>query len=198
MHHHEVRNLLVAHVQPRGFFRMAAAFLLFLLLAFLVHGAIILMSRWLVKWLLNDYYEVMSHCVYRHIDKRGRLLYVGCSLNPVARLFQHQRSEWFRNLARIEIEHVGSKREALAKEWEIIIREKPIYNRNKRFPESKGDFVKYLKFLKKCADRNEKVFALHDKGWSQTDIAAHHKVSRQRIHQILSKRKNQRAIRDAS
>jgi excinuclease UvrABC nuclease subunit len=67
-------------------------------------------------------------CVYRHFDGDGRLLYVGCSLNPIMRLQQHRRSCWFDQIARVDIERHATRREALAAEATAIRLENPKYN----------------------------------------------------------------------
>ena len=133
------------------------------------------------------------HCVYRHIDKNGRLLYVGCSMRPVDRQLLHrQTSRWFKDIVRVEIEQVGTKLQALAREARAIIEEKPLYNirRNPRARTVRD--MKYLRYLEKCRDRNEIIYALRDKGVSMGDIGKRHRMSRQRVYQILAKRPKKR------
>lgn len=73
--------------------------------------------------------------LYRHFDKDGRLLYVGISLNALSRLSQHkQAAGWFRQIARVEIEHFANLGAALHAERVAIRREKPIYNISKIAP----------------------------------------------------------------
>src|SRR5262245_22952797 len=71
--------------------------------------------------------------VYRHFDQGGRLLYVGCSLNPLCRLKVHKSmSSWFDRIARLEIERHPTKEAALAAEEQAVKIEKPEFNRNSR------------------------------------------------------------------
>lgn len=68
--------------------------------------------------------------VYRHFDKQGNLLYVGCSLSAVHRLSQHsQVSPWFTEIAKIDVEKFNSRDAALAAERQAIQTEKPKYNK---------------------------------------------------------------------
>ena len=69
--------------------------------------------------------------LYRHYDEDGVLLYVGISLNAVARLAQHRGSaHWFDKISKIDVEDVGEDRElALRLEKWAIENELPLYNK---------------------------------------------------------------------
>ena len=68
--------------------------------------------------------------LYRHFSADGELLYVGVSLNTVARLVAHQhRSEWFDKIASITIEKFESRDAAEAAETAAIKAEAPKFNR---------------------------------------------------------------------
>ena len=68
-------------------------------------------------------------CLYRHFDEKGNLLYVGVSLSVMARLSQHRSaSEWFGDIARVEIEHHPNRGAALEAEKKAIREEKPKHN----------------------------------------------------------------------
>ena len=68
--------------------------------------------------------------LYRHFSADGELLYVGVSLNTVARLVAHQhRSEWFDKIASITIEKFESRDAAEAAEITAINAEAPKFNR---------------------------------------------------------------------
>lgn len=73
----------------------------------------------------------MKSCtVYRHFDKEGTLLYVGVSLNAIARLRQHHDySTWFRQINNVTLESFPSREEALEAEALFIKNEKPLYNK---------------------------------------------------------------------
>ena len=67
--------------------------------------------------------------LYRHFDRDGRLLYIGISLNAIARLAEHRdTSHWFSQIARVEIEPYPTRKAALAAELEAIRTENPLYN----------------------------------------------------------------------
>ena len=68
--------------------------------------------------------------LYRHYDKRGRLLYVGISLHTAVRLMGHksQRATWLYQVARIDIEWLPTRKAALAAERLAIKTEKPPHN----------------------------------------------------------------------
>jgi hypothetical protein len=63
------------------------------------------------------------------VDEQASLLYVGVSLNAVARLSAHNRdSHWFNRIARVEVERHPTREAALAAELEAIRTEKPLHN----------------------------------------------------------------------
>lgn len=67
--------------------------------------------------------------LYRHFDKSGQLLYVGQSLNAIARLIQHYGSaSWAAEIAFIEIELFGSSEALRDAEAKAISEEKPLHN----------------------------------------------------------------------
>lgn len=66
--------------------------------------------------------------LYRHFDKRGVLLYVGISLDAVARLGQHKGAAWFDDIATITVKNFRSREAALRAERKAILTEDPIHN----------------------------------------------------------------------
>jgi hypothetical protein len=67
--------------------------------------------------------------LYRHYDADGVLLYVGISLNSIARLRTHKHSaSWFSKIQRIEIEHFPDLRTAQQAEKTAISVECPKHN----------------------------------------------------------------------
>lgn len=75
-------------------------------------------------------------CLYRHFDRHGVLLYVGISLNPIARLAQHiESSHWSNSIASIAIERHESIVGAAAAEKAAIRAEHPLHNKALREPE---------------------------------------------------------------
>lgn len=67
--------------------------------------------------------------LYRHFDSDGRLLYVGISNDTLRRLCQHkERSHWFEQIARVDIEFFDSRHAALAAESAAIANESPAFN----------------------------------------------------------------------
>lgn len=68
--------------------------------------------------------------LYRHFDADGKLLYVGVSLNAVARLSQHKlNAGWFGQIASVTIEWLGSRHAALDAELRAIRTETPAWNK---------------------------------------------------------------------
>ena len=68
--------------------------------------------------------------LYRHFNAEGGLLYVGISLNTIARLVAHQKSsEWFGDIASITIEKFEDRDTADAAEITAIKAEAPKFNR---------------------------------------------------------------------
>jgi len=68
--------------------------------------------------------------LYRYFDDKGALLYVGISLNTVARAIQHKKAEWFPKFRKITREIYASREDALEAERLAIQNEKPIYNKS--------------------------------------------------------------------
>lgn len=98
-------------------------------------------GRWLAKavaeWALRPGVEQRPRprreatCVlYRHFDEAGALLYVGISIRPAVRLYEHDRdSHWFHLVRRIELEHFQTIAEASAAERAAIQTEQPRFNK---------------------------------------------------------------------
>lgn len=66
--------------------------------------------------------------LYRHFDISGKLLYIGSSLNWIARLKGHKQSRWFGRIAKVTVEMFPDHRAALDAEREAIKRELPEFN----------------------------------------------------------------------
>jgi hypothetical protein len=67
--------------------------------------------------------------LYRHFDGAGRLLYVGVSLDAVARLGRHVRfAAWTAEIARVDVERFPTREAALAAERAAIKAERPLHN----------------------------------------------------------------------
>lgn len=77
-----------------------------------------------------------SHHLYRHFDANGELLYVGISLNALARFAKghRQTADWFLLISRIEIQNLATREEAIAAESEAIHREHPKFNHSGTIP----------------------------------------------------------------
>jgi len=79
---------------------------------------------------LQDY--VMPPVVYRMFDTTGRLLYIGCTVNLLARVSAHAASKagsyWFPLVARCESVEYPTHREALTAETFAIFDERPLFN----------------------------------------------------------------------
>ena len=71
--------------------------------------------------------------LYRHFDKDDQLLYVGISLNHVARLAQHRDgSHWYEEIAQVTIEWHGTRVEAELAESRAIGSESPKHNKQNK------------------------------------------------------------------
>lgn len=66
--------------------------------------------------------------VYRFYDDAGRLLYVGVALSPASRWQQHERRDWWPEVARIEAARLPLRTDALAEEHRAIHSEHPLHN----------------------------------------------------------------------
>lgn len=79
--------------------------------------------------------------LYRQYDARGRLLYVGFSMQLMHRLATHKsRSHWWRNVSRIEIQRFEKIGTALKTESALIRKERPLYNSVPGGKGSRGGF----------------------------------------------------------
>ena len=97
---------------------------------------------------MKDYEKIgLPHAVYRLYDKTDRLLYVGCSMEPIMRLSRHaslNSHPWVHDIATARIEwHAdwfdGRRAEAIA-----IHAETPLYNRMIIEPDNAGMHTKAL------------------------------------------------------
>lgn len=66
--------------------------------------------------------------LYRYWSDRGTLLYIGISINAVARLGQHRDQAWFPRIARIDVQRFDTYEEAECAELKAICYEGPIHN----------------------------------------------------------------------
>lgn len=70
--------------------------------------------------------------LYRHFDRRDRLLYVGLSINAMHRGHGHKRKVWFTRVSKMLIENYPTKEAAMMAERVAITKERPLFN--KRLP----------------------------------------------------------------
>lgn len=69
------------------------------------------------------------HVLYRMFDTEDRLLYVGITMSPQLRLRDHRiQKTWFSEVARITLEHFGSREELEGAERSAVRMESPRYN----------------------------------------------------------------------
>lgn len=135
--------------------------------------------------------------VYTYRDAEGNVLYVGCSHDPyITRARLHKdRSVWFASAYSIVVSDPMEKSEALRAERDAIVALRPLYNRTKtkpfivRVPRIAKDGTVYVLSASTLASRVRKAFVLNmrEDGMSLQEIADCFDVSRQRIHQIVSK-----------
>lgn len=71
----------------------------------------------------------MTTTLYRFYDAKDRLLYVGISKAPLARLDQHRHDKpWWTDVARMTLEHHATREAASRAEIAAIRSESPMYN----------------------------------------------------------------------
>ncbi|HET6920505.1 MAG TPA: GIY-YIG nuclease family protein, partial [Jiangellaceae bacterium] len=58
--------------------------------------------------------------VYRYLDAAGVPVYVGCTINPLQRLLEHQRRGWWRHVRSYQSECFVDRDAALDREAELI------------------------------------------------------------------------------
>lgn len=109
----------------------------------------------------------MMRFVYRHYNRRGDLLYVGCAACPVYRTMQHGRSKWFKDVATITIDRFPDRECAFKAEREAIAVEHPKFNR-------------------KQGRQNSIARTAEQWDWSQRDciLAERHECSREYVRQL--------------
>ncbi len=107
--------------------------------------------------------------LYRCFDSDGRLLYIGVSLSAIARLKEHQcQSEWFVNIARVEIETLPDRASALCAEKDAIAGESPQFNIMHNIMHAKCSLVAVPKDSSEGKTIAEKI---HLSGLSLQDLA---------------------------
>lgn len=76
----------------------------------------------------------VPHYLYRCYDADDRLLYIGCSNGPLARVESHRESAWWGDrIARVRFTVFPDREYALSKEREAIYLERPICNVRSRW-----------------------------------------------------------------
>lgn len=74
--------------------------------------------------------DTRPHAVYICRDSEGVVLYVGISLSAFSRFAAHKQSSlWYKNVARIDLEHVPDRDAALKRELELIVLLSPVHNK---------------------------------------------------------------------
>lgn len=84
--------------------------------------------------------------LYRHYNAEGKLLYVGISLNHLARLTQHRSSaHWYEEIVQVTIEWFATRDEAENAEQVAIIGENPLHNEKRPDADKNAHFIQRLK-----------------------------------------------------
>lgn len=123
----------------------------------------------------------MYHTLYRFWNKDSELLYIGISLNAIARLSQHSKDkDWYQEVASITMEHFGSREELEKAERESIFKERPRYNIVYNHSLVERDCIRvsseYIKYKEK---RENSIQKAKDKGAYKgrpTDFYLHQKI----------------------
>lgn len=111
------------------------------------------------------------HFVYRCYDTSGRLIYVGCTNNPPARLASHRKSSWwFDQTKNVRVIVFPDRAYALAKERMAIGEERPRWNVKCRWSSRDDrwgvdDYVDFRRAVTQAIDTthgvySERVYAL--------------------------------------
>lgn len=69
------------------------------------------------------------HALYRFYDTHDRLLYIGITVSLPTRLTDHRDDKpWWRDVARMTVEHFADRESVLAAEKAAIVTERPLHN----------------------------------------------------------------------
>lgn len=94
--------------------------------------------------------------LYRYWSEGGTLLYVGISVNAVARMGQHRRQTWFHEIKTVTVEGFETYGEAERAELRAICYEKPLHNiRGPKLPKELGPALASLRAAQRRAERRE-------------------------------------------
>ena len=72
--------------------------------------------------------QALRTAVYRFYDARGRLLYVGITMNIKQRWAEHERMPWWPQVARRKVVWYDTRAKAAASELKAIREEGPVHN----------------------------------------------------------------------
>lgn len=83
----------------------------------------------------SDLRAEYNHTLYRAYDKLGCLLYVGITYDIKSRMNNHRKqSGWYGDTVYVEYEVFPNRHTAAWAEYEAIVSESPIYNRQTSKP----------------------------------------------------------------
>lgn len=82
--------------------------------------------------------DLTEHYVYRILGKRGRLLYIGCSMNLRQRLHRYQNLTWGHLIGSVEIEGPYNYADGRAAEKAAIQANQPAFNTEWTLREQRG------------------------------------------------------------
>jgi predicted GIY-YIG superfamily endonuclease len=88
--------------------------------------------------------------VYRIFDESGKLIYVGCSHDPEARIYTHRMKSWWApQISRIKLNVFPNRQVAIEAEAKAIRAENPRWNINHRsYGQSHWNEQTYIDFIK--------------------------------------------------
>ncbi|WP_103173740.1 GIY-YIG nuclease family protein [Paracoccus sp. SY] len=79
---------------------------------------------------MSKEYKSAPVAVYRHINANGETIYIGCTCNPMPRLFVHKaKSPWINQVVNITLQWFDDREEALREEARLIALERPANNK---------------------------------------------------------------------
>lgn len=80
---------------------------------------------------MNPLAKNPKSAVYQHLNANGEILYIGVSINPMARFGRHRScSPWAHQVASVSIEWFDSQAEAYAEERRLVAIHQPPMNRH--------------------------------------------------------------------